>query len=561
MPALKLESFSGINPRTGPTLLADNQAQVASNLKIQSGEIRPWKSPTTVYSPYYTSATNSIYKFIGPAGVSPSYVWLEWTGIVDVVPGPVADLTDDRLYFTSTSFSVGPRKTNWALATGNSIGVKPFPNAYYELGVPYPTAAPTVTVAGTGTAPVETRTYIYTYVTQFGTVLEESAPSPPSVQVNVNFSGDSVTINNFATPPSGNYNFVYKRIYRSVVGTTSVGYELVAQIPIANTSYTDTVAAASLGPVLTSLYYTPPPSTLQGIVAMPNGILAGFTGNQIWFCEPYLPHAWPVNYMLTTDYPIVGLGTYNNSLFVGTIKEPYLVTGTTPASMSQEKLALMQPCISKLSIASDQYGVLYASPNGLVSISTGAADVITSSIFTRDDWQALNPASMQGVLYNDMYFGFYQTTGGAYNSLVLLRQDTPPLVNFSAAARAFYVEPTTGILNILDNTSNTIVALDTSTSSNTVFDWKSKKFLHAKPTVYTSLQVHADYVYMAANSGSYVTITVYADGTSIYSGNATSDYPIRIAGARAYVWEIEITGNVPVRRVNLASSMVEIGGI
>jgi len=561
MPALKLESFSGINPRTGPTLLADNQAQVASNLKIQSGEIRPWRSPTNVYTPYYTSSAKTIYKFVGPAGVSPSYVWLEWTSDVNVVPGPVADLTDDRLYFTSTGFSNGPRKTNWALATGNSIGVKPFPNAYYELGVPYPTTAPTVTAAGTGAAPVETRTYIYTYVTQFGSVLEESAPSPPSVAINVNYSGDSVTISGFGSPPSGNYNFVYKRIYRTVVGSTTVGYELVAQIPIANTTYTDTVTAANLGITLSSLYYTPPPSTLQGLVAMPNGVLAGFTGNQVWFCEPYLPHAWPVNYMLTTDYPIVGLGVYNNQLVVGTTKNPYVITGTTSASMSQEKLPLVQPCVSKNSFASDQYGVMYASPNGIVGISTGTADVVTSQLFTRDDWQALNPSSMIGALYNDMYFGFYQTTGGSYNAMVLLRQDNPPLINFSAAAVGVHVDPTTGVLNIIDHTSNNILALDSSTSSNTVFDWKSKKFLHTKPTVYTTLQVHADYVYMAANSGSYVTITVYADGTSVYSGNATSDYPIRIAGARAYVWEIEITGNVPVRRVNLASSMVEIGAI
>ena len=112
MPSIKLEAFSGISPRTGPTLLAESQAQVASNLKLQSGEIRPWKSPTNVYTPYYTSTAKSIYKFVGPAGVSPAFVWLEWTGDVNIVPGPVADLTDDRLYFTSSSFSVGPRKTN-----------------------------------------------------------------------------------------------------------------------------------------------------------------------------------------------------------------------------------------------------------------------------------------------------------------------------------------------------------------------------------------------------------------------------------------------------------------
>jgi len=557
MSAITIESFSGISPRTGPTLLAQNQAQVASNLKLQSGEIRPWKSPTLAYTPYY-SDTQTIYKFFAPSGTTPSFIWLEWESVVDVVPGPIADLTDDRLYFTSTAF--GPKKTNWALASGNSAGSAPFPNVSYEMGVPFPTDTPTVTASG-GTAPTETRTYIYTYVTQFGSVLEESAPSPPSAEIAVNFSGGTVAIANIANSgASGNYNFVYKRIYRSVVGSTSVGYELVAQIPYATTSFSDTVTSANLGQTLPSLYFTPPPTTLQGLVALPNGILAGFTGNQIWFCEPYLPHAWPVSYMLTTDYPIVGLGTFESSLFVGTTKEPYVITGTSPSSMSQSKLSMLQPCVSKFSIASDQYGVLYASPNGLVSITSGQSDVITTGLYTRDDWQTLNPASMIGALYNDMYIGFYNV-GSNYNGVVMLRQDNPPLVNFSASVRCLFIEPTTGIIYILSNVDNKVYSLDTSTTSNTTFDWKSKKFLHPKPVSYAALQLHADWVYMAAHSGSSLTITIYADGVSVYSGSPTTDFPVRIAAVRAYIWEIEITGNVPVRRINIATTMNEIGTV
>jgi len=556
MSAITVESFSGISPRTGPTLLAQNQAQVAKDLKIQSGEIRPWRAPTLVYTPYNSNA-QTIYKFTGPTGTTP--IWLEWTSAVDVVPGPVADITDYRLYYTSTAF--GPKKTNWALASANNAGSAPYPDAYYELGVPYPTVAPTVVAAGTGTAPSETRSYIYTYVTQFGSVLlEESAPSPASL-VTANYSGDSVTVNGFGSPPTGNYNFVYIRIYRSVTGATSVGYQLVAQIPITQTSYTDTTTAINLGVTLTSLYYTPPPSTLQGLTAMSNGVLAGFTGNQIWFCEPFLPHAWPVNYMLTTDYPIIGICAFEGSLFVGTTREPYIITGTTSSSMTQSKLALVQPCVSKYSIASDQYGVVYASPNGLVSIATGVNDVVSTNLYTRDEWQAINPSSMIGAIYNNMYFGFYNDGSGNYNAIIMLRGDNPPLVNFTAAARAIYVEPTTGILNILSNTDNKVYSLDTNTSSNTAFVWKSKKYLHPKPMCYSALQVHADYVYMAAHSGSYLTVTIYADGATIFSGNITSDFPVRIAPARAYIWEVQISGNVPVRRINMTTSMTEIGAV
>jgi hypothetical protein len=556
MPGLRIDNFSGIVPRTGPTELEGNQAQIANNAKLTSLELRPWRGPTLAYTPNGGSSVETIYKFQGQTGTTP--IWLEWNFDVDVVPGPVADISEFRLYYTSSGFS--PKKTNWALASSSGAGVPPYPNAQYEMGVPSPTGAPTLTKAGTGTAPTEDRAYIYTYVTVFGSVSEESAPSP-ATNITVNTTGDSVTISGFSSPPSGNYNFQYKRIYRSVIGATTSSYLLVAEIPIATSSYTDTKTTAQLGSVLTSLYYTPPPSTLQGLVSMPNGMLAGFTGNQVWFCEPYLPHAWPSLYMMTTDYPIVGLGVFGNSLFVGTTRNPYMITGTTPSSMMQEKLPMVQPCVSKKSIVSDQYGVLYASPNGLASVAPGTQEIISNALYTRDEWQTLNPSTMIGAVYNNMYFGFYQTSGGVRNSIIILRGDNPPLATFDSTAKARFVESSTGIVYYLSATDNKVYALDSSALSNTVFQWKSKKFLQLRPTTFASLQLHADYAYMAAYPGSYVTVNLYADGTLVYTSNITDDQPIRLpAMTRSYYWEMELVGNVPVRRIAIATSVAELAG-
>lgn len=553
MTALRIDDFSGLVPRTGPTQLQGNQAQIAKNVKIQSMELRPWNGPTQVY---YPSSGNigTIYKFAGETGLTP--IWLTWLGDVDVVPGPIADLTEFRLYFTSSSF--GPRKTNWAMASGNNAGVDPFPDAWYELGVPAPTTAPTVVAAGTGTAPIETRSYVFTYVTEFGVIAEESAPSPAAT-VTANYSGDSVTLTNLGTPISGNYNFKYRRIYRSVIGATTSAYQLVAEIPIATTSYVDTKSASALGITLESYYFTPPPASLRGLVSLPNGILAGFTGNQVWFCEPYRPHAWPSTYMITTEYPIVGLGVFGNTLFVGTTRNPYLVTGTTPASMAQEKLPIVQPCVSKKSIASDQFGVLYASPNGLVSIAPGVQDVITQALYTRDEWQLLNPSSITGALYNNMYFGFH-TVMGERKSFVLQRGDNPPLINLDSTASAVFVEPGTGLVHYLSASDNRIYTLDTDATAPTTFQWRSKVFMLPKPVNFGVLQLHADYTNLGVN-GRYVNVKVYADGAQVVSTNVTSELPIRLpSSVRAYRWEIEITGQLPVRRVALATTMAEIAG-
>jgi hypothetical protein len=602
MPHIKLSEFSGIAPRVGPALLEGNQAQIAKNVKLQSGELRAWKKETLV-RPCSVLNTKTIYKFNGPTGVTP--VWLEWASDVDVVPGPVADTSEFRLYFTSSAFA--PRKTNWLLATGNMLGVPPFPNNYYEMGVPAPTLAPTLSASG-GAEPLETRAYVYTHVTEFGVVAEESAPSPAGT-VTCATSGATVVLTAFSTPPTGNYNFKYRRIYRTVTGAASVTYQFVAEIPIAQTSYSDTKTVAQLGSVLSSIFYTPPPAGLRGLIAMPNGILAGFVGNQVWFCEPYLPHAWPANYMLTVKDPIVGLGTFGNTLFVGTSSNPYLITGSTPGSMTQEMLPLVQPCASKRSIASDQYGVLYASPNGLVSLGLGTQDVVTTPLYTRDEWQLVNPETMIGMIYNNQYFGFHTDDAGT-RAIVLTRGDIPPLIEFEFDAVAVHTDKTTGQIFGVSAANNSIYEIDSSEINQTTYEWQSKKFVLPNPMNFGAFKVQADFTaftdtaeynakiaaIQAQNQAIWdsadgnldstfaqvlmnervlngsalqdipefsntrsINVFIYADGELFFQTAVTTEDPIRLpAMKKCATWEIKLTGNVPVRGFVMASSIAEL---
>jgi len=602
MPHIKITGFSGISPRTGPALLDASQAQIAKNVKLQSGELRPWRKETFVRE-CSSLATKTIYKFKGPDNVSP--IWLEWTSDVDVVSGPVADTAEYRLYFTSDGFA--PRKTNWLLATGNMVGVPPYPNNYYEMGVPAPEAPPQLSASG-GTAPTETRAYVYTHVTEFGVVAEESAPSPAAT-VTCNTAGSTVVVGGFFAPPSGNYNFKYRRIYRTVVGASTVSYQLVAEIPMAQSSYSDTKVVADLGSVMSSLFYTPPPAGLRGLIAMPNGILAGFVGNQIWFCEPYLPHAWPANYMLTVKNQIVGLGVFGNTLFVGTTSNPYLITGSSPVSMTQDMLPLVQPCMSKRSIASDQYGVIYASPNGLVSLGQGAQDVVTGSLYTRDEWQALNPETMLGMIYNNQYFGFHTNETGT-QAIVITRGDFPPLIEFEFDAFAVHTDSSTGEIYGVSEIDNSIYEFDSSPVNQTTYEWMSKKFVLPKPINFGVFKIQADFtafsdtdayntqvdalqaenetiwetsdgdldstladIYFNDNvlNGSAlndipeigntrsINVFIYADDELYFQGSVSSEEPIRLPSVRkATTWEIKLTGNVPVRGFVMASAVSEL---
>lgn len=422
MPFIKVEDFSGIVPRTGPTQLEANQAQLANNVKLQSRELRSWAKPLLAYELSIPN-NKTIYRIDSPSG---DKYWLEWATDVDVVPGPVADVNEFRYYYTGDG---APKKTNYALATTSGTGAQPYPDAWLYMGVPAPAAAPTL-VASSTTAPTETRAYVYTYVSTFGTVKEESAPSPAQTVSVSTVAGTTVTVSAFSTAPTTGYNITHRRIYRTITGATNVVYSFVAEIPIATASYVDSLTVDQLGAELPSLYWTTPPTDLKGLVAMPNGILAGFIGNQIYFSEPYYPHAWPDIYSLTVDYQIVGLGVYETTLVVLTTRFPYLISGVSPASMTQQKLPIPQPCVSKKSIASDQYGVLYASPSGLVSLGSGSQDVVTTPLYTHDEWTQLNPETMMGVIYNNLYIGFYTLASGV-QSIVIARGIYPHYQNLT----------------------------------------------------------------------------------------------------------------------------------
>jgi len=607
MPYLKLNNFSGLSPRTGPTNLAPNQAQVANNVKLQSGEIRAWQKPLLSYTPGL-SDVRTIYKLENTSLVTSA--WLEFGTDVDVVPGPVADTTDFRVYYTD---GTAPKKTNWALATTSGTGSKPFPDASYNMGVPSPAAAPTL--ATTVGATAETRSYVYTYISTFGSVLEESAPSPAAT-INTYTTGATVTVSGFSTAPtsSAGYNITAIRIYRSVTSASTAVYLYVGTVTVtpatgvASGSFSDTVLAANLGVSLPSLYYTPPPATLKGLIAMPNGILAGFTNNQVWFCEPYLPHAWPVGYMMTVGAPIVGLGVFGQTLVVCTTQTPYLITGSQPGAMSQEKVPLPEPCVSKKSITSDQFGVLYASPNGLVSIAPGTQDVISRQLFTRDEWQAYATSNMVGVIYQNMYIGFYQA-GATKAALVIMRGDSPPLINLSVAAQAVFVERSTASVYYVDPNDGLLYQLDGDTVNNLFYEWKSKKFILPEPTNYAVLKAQVDWdaissvaaynaviaEIIAANKDYWATgttrfstlnrtplntytingsilqpiptqkdvknvqVILFANGVQVYATGVTNQEPIRLpSGTKDYLWEVKITGNVGLRELAMATSTTEL---
>src|SRR4030067_1136983 len=73
MPRIAISNFVGEMPRASTRLLPENAAQVATNCKLWSRELRPWRDFSTVNNPIKSGPIKTIY----PLG-SGAYYWMHW---------------------------------------------------------------------------------------------------------------------------------------------------------------------------------------------------------------------------------------------------------------------------------------------------------------------------------------------------------------------------------------------------------------------------------------------------------------------------------------------------
>lgn len=276
---------------------------------------------------------------------------------------------------------------------------------------------------------IDSRFYVVSFVTDWG---EESEPSPFSEMLEVD-ANDTVTIQRpqaMTGELHSSRNVQSWRIYRSNTSSTSAAWQLVKDVPISVNSFLDDKASEELDSLQPQFTWTAPPYRmdsqfsgdnkpsvglnpyLRGLKGMPNGIMAGFIDNTVAFCEPYIPYAWPVEYQISTEYPIVGFGVFDQTLFVGTTGNPYLMTGAHSASMTAIKLDSNQSCVARRTIVGVQGGVLYASPDGLCLASQSGVEVVTRNLFAREFWQSLKPLTMFAAEHEGVYYLFYAGNGG-----------------------------------------------------------------------------------------------------------------------------------------------------
>lgn len=450
--------------------------------------------------------------------------------------------------------------SNWRLMTENTNGVAAFLLDAGGVGV----------FLGEVDADriVDSRFYIVTFVTDWG---EESEPSEPTGLIEVD-QNDSVTIDRPLSTSNETYaarNITKWRIYRSNVGTRSASFQFVEELAIGSSSYMDEKKGSELGePCPTTTWAEPPyrmdaqfdgypkPVSgtnpyLRGLTGMPNGIMAGFIDNTVAFCEPYVPYAWPVEYQITTEHPIVGLGAFGTTLFVGTTGKPYFIAGSDSASMSAQQMDSNQACASAASIVSAQGGVLYASPDGLCVADASGVRVVTQGIYTREDWQALNPASMIGAEHEGIYYLFYDNgTAGCLSFDLVARK----LGRVDLAADAVFVDRQNDVMYLALGTE--VRAVFGAGATRRTGTWKSGRMVLPKQAGLAWVQVYGE-----QSPSAPATVRWYCDGVLAHTATFISIEPQRLPPGRFNEHEVEVESAARITRVTLASSTLELQAV
>lgn len=550
MASIRIDGFKGLAPAVSPIKLVDGAAQSSVNARVEATSLIPEKGTTLVEA--LPANTQSFYKWLDQYWVTSEDK--EW-----VVESPVVNDVHKRIYLAGGDY---PRYSAFDVAlTGhnpdNPLATEPrIPTTTYRLGVPAPDGAPTVAVSGTANegALDITTAYVYTFVTEFG---EEGPPSPPSEFVEFS-EGQTRTIT-LPSLPTGNYAFgsgSLVRVYRTATGNTGSEYLFVGEVAGGTTTLVDDALDEDLGEVMpTTNWFRPldddltyaPDGPLQKIVLMPDGFLAGFAGRVVCFSEQYLPHAWNPNNSLVTESNIVTIQDSVFGLVVLTETRPYVAVGSTPDIMALSKLDVDQSCASADSVADLGGQVIYASPDGLVSIAGNQASLITDGVLTREQWQAYNPSSIRGIAFENRYYAFYDN--GSEQKCIVYDPSSAEapfmMIDFHAQGHHISAKDDVLYLDINDNLHTF------GTGANRTISWKSKKYYMPIDMTFAWGRVVAD---------DDVRIKVYVDSVEIMDTTVSTTEPFRLpAETRGRIIEVEIVEAADrVDSIVLASDRSEI---
>lgn len=590
MPGWKVSDFGGEIPRRDNRLLPNDMAVQAVNCDLSSGALQGLPQPEFVVdltgkAPW---PIRKAYRIPG-VGTDPD-IWMPLCSeFTSVVPSPLTNDTLHRYYWTNPpgSPAAGAWWNTYARIKAGNTGS----NAPYNMGFIAPNPNSTLTVSssgGTTGVPQIDRSYVYTFIDIYGA---ESSPNAPNNPV-AGYSDGTWTISGFpATAPVSPSGFTYApvahmRLYRTVTGsTTGANFFMVADIPFGTTTYTDTNPDTNIvnnNTLVTASFY-PPVANLDGLTLFPGGMLIGFSGNTVHFCEPNLPHAWPIGYDTSLYYDIMGLAIWQSTLVVLTKGYPANGSGTTPSSFYFSQVNVPEPCLTRGSIITDLAGVYYASQNGLVMLNYFGMQNQTLSNMTKNIWlEEYQAANIIACRHRAQYLAINGTGMGFlidYTESRMGIMHITPLINCISV----WNDVRTGDAFMMADSK--VWRWDSPNTQPLVYRWRSKEFYLPTPISLGACQISLDpsvekppppitgtpgppppnmapaNLNLPAGVNARFTLFAGPGGQHpVMSRNLIKAREIfRLpSGFKAFNWQFEVVADVPIYSVELAPTMREL---
>lgn len=541
MPSLKLTQFGGIAPRRPSQNLHQAMAQVAEDVDLSRGTLRPWRTDKKVS---------------------------DKTG--------KAIFVDRCCYLAAENCFAHFSKIRTACEFIVASGVKDYPvirkgceGEWQRLGFPVDIPAPHAQFLGTLSQDFnqELRQYYYTLVDSFGF---ESAPSLPSEPIYAH-NDQSVVISGLPTAfPT--YSLGKVRLYCAATpldyGDPKAEYDahflLVDELPFGTTSYVHQPHPLYGEECLTE-EYEPPHDGISDLQYCGNGQIGGLVGNELWLSEPLKPHAFPEAYRY---------GRFHGKpiRFLCGERAGYILTDAYPAFIEMESPCTSQGCRAvsvieeTLPIISYQSACLYngacfyATKDGIVMLAGNQAKVITTTLFSQDQWQAIAPWTMIGVVHDGYYFGFTETHRIRFKVPDGIHEEVQieTLTTLSIRPQAVYRSDQDGLFFATDDG---IFQWNTGDRYKR-FKWRGKLQNLPSYTAMTAYKLLHDFADLQVKHTAYKRHRNELVAETVVLGDKTviDSRPHRLkSGYSTLQLDVEISGTGEVYEYHLATSVAELG--
>jgi hypothetical protein len=392
---------------------------------------------------------------------------------------------------------------------------------------------------------VETRAYIYTMV---NVILEESVPSGANA-VSLTYL-DYVEVTTADPSFTGYIPKSTVNIYRTF-GTNPTYFKITTTSLGGGVFKDETYKSSDIGVALPSLDWDLPESGMTGLVSMPNGFFAAYKNNMLYFSEPFRPHAWP--YGMSFPNNITGICTDAQSLVVTTNTGGYMVLGSLPSNMSQQKLPLPQAGIAQRLMVNLEGAVAYASSDGIVLVQ-GSQSTMTLSqkFYSREDWR-----STFATIADDARFGYTDgylvmvSSQEAKGIIIRLDEAAGTLTQFNETFDSMFYLPITDTLYYSKGAA--VYRLRDGSASYYTLDWWSKEF-----TLPNFTNFGAFFIRCTAST----VVSIYVDAALWHTFTAaTTGYYRLPAGKRAVRWSVRVQTTGKIEEIALAESMSEFRSV